>query len=219
MEKQIITIALLLALVGSSFAQTTSTTPEAININFINRGYFYAASPPMASTSGYGGWGQSGNLYQPIDSESSYDKNKLTVLVDVNKPDLFAEKYQGITLYVANTCADTVFFNVQDSRLNMKLQALDKDGVWKDIEYLPSSWCGNSYHQLYLPSGNYWKFTIPVYHGKMKTKIRAVLSFANSIEGEEQLVYSNEFEGSINSGQFSKMPKYKPNGMMDPYNN
>jgi len=219
MEKQMITIALFLVPFSSTFSQTHINTPVAFNINFKNRGYFYAASLPMASASGLGGWGQSGNLYQPIELPSTFDKGKLSVLVDVNKPDLFAEKYQGYPLYVANTRSDTVFFYAQDSRLNMKLQALDKDGVWKDIEYLPSSWCGNSYHQLYLPSGNYWKFTIPVYHGKIKTKIRAVLSFTNSIEGEEQLVYSNEFEGSINLGQFSKIPKYYPNGIMDPYNN
>jgi hypothetical protein len=30
--------------------------------------------------------------------------------------------------------------------------------VWRDIEYLPGSSCGKSYHTLYLASGEYWEF-------------------------------------------------------------
>lgn len=115
--------------------------------------------------------------------------------------------------------ADTIFFDAQDSRLTMKLQAIDRNGDWRDIEYLPSSWCGNSYHFLYLPTDHYWKFVIPVYHGKIKTRIRAALSYKKSIVGASLWLYSNEFEGSINAGQFSKLPKYSPKGIMDPYNN
>ena len=28
-----------------------------------------------------------------------------------------------------------------------------ENGAWRDIEHLPGSWCGNSYHQVTLPEG------------------------------------------------------------------
>lgn len=47
-------------------------------------------------------------------------------------------------MYVVNNTTNKITFNAQDSRLYMKMQAKDSAGEWKDIEYLPSSWCGNS---------------------------------------------------------------------------
>lgn len=110
------------------------------------------------------------------------------------------------------------FFQAQDSRLNLHLQAQGKKGNWRDIEYLPSSWCGNSYHTLYLPAGYQWSFAVPEYTGTLKTHIRAVLGYKQALDTEEQLLYSNEIESSVNPDQFDKMATYKPNGIMDPYN-
>lgn len=219
MKKQSISLLFFAAIVGSAFSQQPTATPEPLNINFKNRAYFHAASQPLESVAGFGGWAESGNMYRALTFPSSYETGKLTVYIDQNQPSVFAEKYRGHTLYVVNMLTDTLFFAAQDSRLNMKLQAQDSKGEWKDIEYIPSSWCGNSYHTLYLPSSYYWTFSIPVYEGKIKTRIRAALSWKRSREADEQWVYSNEFSGSINSGQFSKMPKYTPGGIMDPYNN
>jgi hypothetical protein len=217
MKKQFISLLFFLAATGLTYSQ--HATSEPVNINFKNRSYFYAASPPLESTSGFGGWAESVNMYQALAFPSPYETGKLTVHVDANQQVIFAEKYRGYTLYVVNTVTDTLFFDAQDSRLDMKLQAQDSKGEWKDIEYIPSSWCGNSYHTLYLPSSYYWRFSIPVYEGKIKTQIRAALAWKSSRDAEQQWVYSNEFAGSINAGQFSKMPKYTPGGLMDPYNN
>ena len=192
---------------------------KPLNIDFKNRGYFYASCEQIEQTAGLGGWADSGNMYQKIDRPGRFEQRKLIIAVDTSEPAAFAEKYLGHTLYVANTLFHTIFFDAQDSRLEMKLQALDKNGEWKDIEYLPSSWCGNSYHMVYLPGHHYWKFTVPAYEGKFKTRLRAVLSYKTATESGERLAYSNEFEGSVNDGQFTKLPNYKPGGIMDPYNN
>ncbi|HEY3404717.1 MAG TPA: hypothetical protein VGK59_15110 [Ohtaekwangia sp.] len=209
----------LIAITLYNSVSAQNTEPEPLRIDFKNRGYFYAASPPLASTSGFGGWGGSGNMYQMMENLSGYASNTVVVSIDVSTPARFAEKYKGYTLQLINTKKDTIFFDVQDSRLNMKLQARDTDGKWKDIEYLPSSWCGNSYHMLYLPKGCYWSFTIPAYDGKIRTFVRAALAWKTSRDSEEQWIYSNEVPAGINPGQFTNIPKYNSSGIMDPYDN
>jgi hypothetical protein len=219
--KKVLTFALcLLASYSATFSQSLpSPAIKPLNINFKNRSYFYASGPKLEKTAGLGGWADSGNMFIPIGTETDFTAGKLSIHVNTNDKTVFAEKYTGLILYVSNGSADTVYFDAQDSRLNMKLQALDKNGRWQDIEYLPSSWCGNSYHMVYLPPQYYWKFTIPEYEGKMRTRLRAVLQFKKALDGSELSLYSNEFEGSINPGQFSRMPEYQPNGIMDPYDN
>lgn len=65
--------------------------------------------------------------------------------------DTFSATFRGYPVYLANTSGDTCWLNAEDSRLDLTTQAQGKDGKWKDIDYLPSSWCGNSYHQLARP--------------------------------------------------------------------
>ena len=111
--------------------------------------------------------------------------------------------------------------SAQDSRLELVLQALDTKGNWRNIEYVPNSWCGNSYHPLALEPGFKWNFSIPVYEGQMPTKIRAVLCYNPSLKtkkkGNEICICSNEFSASVNPGQFWRKPEYFPAGIMDPY--
>jgi hypothetical protein len=53
----------------------------------------------------------------------------------------------------------------------------------------------------------------------MKTKLRAQLYYKKTIDQEkEDLIYSNEIDGSINPGQFWNKRTYYPGGIMDPYN-
>jgi hypothetical protein len=211
-------LAIMCTPIGYCQSQPTSNL-KPLNINFKNRGYFYATCPQLEKTSGFGGWADSGNMFVRMNNQDQFPAGQLSVVLKTREHEAFVKKFDGLTLYISNTLSDTIFFDAQDSRLNMILQAKDKDGKWKDIEYLPSSWCGNSYHMVYLPPNNYWRFIIPVYDGKVKTQLRAVLSYKSSIEGDEQIIYSNEFSGSINPGQFSRIPSYKPGGIMDPYNN
>jgi hypothetical protein len=201
-------------------AQTPlASAVKPLNIDFKNRAYFYAASPQIKKTSGLGGWAESGNYFEKLNTSHRYKPQKLTVHIDTSENEVLAGKFKGFSLYVVNTMSDTVYFTAQDSRLSMKLQALDKDGKWADIEYLPGSWCGNSYHMVFLPSQYYWKFTMPMYEGKQKTKVRAALAYKSSMNEKEEWIYSNEISGSINKGQFSKLPKYEAGGIMDPYTN
>ena len=100
----------------------------------------------------------------------------------------------------------------------MVMQARNPDGQWKDIEYTPRSWCGNSYHQIALEPGSYWTFTAAKYSGEIKTTLRIRLTYIDPSDEKSALIaYSNEIEGSINPAQFWNKRAYSPNGIMDPY--
>lgn len=196
-----------------------STALKSLNIDFMNRGYFYAYSTPKNTEADYsGGWATSPNKPNII-TDTKFPLNSLSITIDTTYIDTFANKYFGFNVFISNTSIDTVKLNAQDSRLYMKLQAENSKGEWKDIEYLPSSWCGNSYHKVELEPNAFWKFTIPKYNGEFQTKIRAELRYIDNDKLKtEKVLYSNVINGSINPGQFWNKRTYYPNGLMDPYN-
>jgi hypothetical protein len=202
----------------SAYADTTKRDqlPE-VKINHMIRGHFYAASPRVEYLDDIGGWGGSDNSFQKVDENLPVKNKKFEVYIDTTEITEWGNGYAGYNVYVINTASDTMFFQAQDSRLYMEIQAMNKLGEWKSIQYLPNSWCGNSYHKLYLPSGTYWNFATPVFKGRYKTKLRIYLIYKESPQGKDEIVYSNEIYGSINAGQFWRKKKYTPNGIMDPY--
>jgi hypothetical protein len=200
-----------------------------VDVDFMVRGYCTASSSMDRKTrkrwrklNGFGGWGTSGNEAKPIAKTLGFPRHALTLVARPADTARFGRTYPGFHLYLANTTRKTIDFTAQDSRLNINMQALDRDGQWKDIEYLPSSWCGNSYHKVALRSAQYWQFTLPQYHGGFKTRLRAALRYSlpgkDEAEPTQVFMYSNEFEGSVNPGQFWRKEGYTPSGIMDPYN-
>ncbi len=181
------------------------------NIDYMNRGYFKAYSKNIKSN----GWAESDNLPQKIGNQK-FKKNTIQIVINTSETIPFQEKYKGYAVYLANTTHKEIEFNAQDSMLYIIIQAKDSKGNWKDIEYIPSSWCGNSYHKVTLESNEYWKFTMPKYEGSISTKIRAKLYINRG--KDEKIIYSNEIEGSVNPGQFFNKLQYVPSNMMDPYN-
>lgn len=91
-----------------AFAQE-ATSRKPLNIHFKNRGYFYAASPQLPTTSGFGGWAQSDNMYEPAGKNASGDKLILQLKPDEPRP--FAEKFSGYALYIINQTNDTIFLS------------------------------------------------------------------------------------------------------------
>jgi len=184
----------------------------------MNRGYFYASSKYKKELARYGGWGQSDNQSKPISAGNKLEDKKLQILADERRT-VNWQGYRGIKLTVANTSTDTLYFSAQDSRLYMKVQAKDKNGIWRDIEYLPSSWCGNSYHTVFLAPRECWEFSTPIYHGEFKTKMRVELLYKKEAnQKKDDVIYSNEYTGYINPGQLWIKQEYTPRGIMDPYN-
>lgn len=193
-----------------------------LNIDYMNRGYFYANS--KEENQEHKGNANSDNVPRKNNKSKIFPTNQLSVVVAKKEHDVMYEQFNAMPVYVANTTSETYTFSAQDSRLYMNVQAKDRNGEWRDIEYLPSSWCGNSYHAISLESGEYWSFLTPVYEGDFKTKLRIKLVYhakdSDSDSGKEKfaIVYSNEYSGSINPGQFWRKEGYRPMGIMDPYN-
>ncbi|PHR35585.1 MAG: hypothetical protein COA38_01665 [Fluviicola sp.] len=158
------------------------------------------------------GEAHSQNLASKTDSKFEENRNYLFLNTDEylnNGNGLAAHK-----LYLVNTTKKKVEYAAQDSRLYIVAQALDSNGVWNAISYLPSSWCGNSYHTLTLGKNEYWSFNVPVFKGTFETKLRYVLTRKD----EHQLV-SNEIDVRINPDQFNTELKqgHTPTGLMDSY--
>ncbi|SFD17177.1 WG containing repeat-containing protein [Chitinophaga sp. CF118] len=190
---------------------------DSLNIDYMNSGYYYGADPYREPLRVPFRYVSNGNT-KPIPDSLHFKENKFEIIIDTTKKCKWEGQYEGITVYLINTTKQTFYFDVQDARLSMKMQALDKDGRWSDIEYLPGSWCGNSYGKAYLNGGRYIDFYAPVYHGAVRTKLRLELSYLRKPDQEENdILYSNVIDGSINPGQFWREPEYSGSNIMDPY--
>ncbi|WP_170110252.1 WG repeat-containing protein [Flavilitoribacter nigricans] len=193
--------------------------PGPLNIDFMTRGQFYASSPADNRFDGFGGWGGRGiNDFRPVSDSIKFTDQALSI--QINSRDTLRERpYWEQALYMANTTRDTFLFSVQDSRLYMKVQAKDRNGKWRDLDYLPNSWCGNSYHTLFLPPAHFWEFRLPVYEGAIKTKLRVLLyNYHRKTDSREKLeLLSPEIEAYVNPAQFWRKQSYTPTSIMDPY--
>jgi hypothetical protein len=199
---------------------------KTLNLDCLNRASFYAYSKvDNENDIRSGGWSISDNFPKKVEMSEGIVSGKLQLIVDTTRKSIFENEYTGFSVFVINTTDSTMVFEAQDSRLNMKIQAKTKQGIWKDIEYLPNSWCGNSYHNLELPSGYYWSFIAPKHEGALETVMRISLEYAvsynlvdnRSYELTIGTLYSNEFLGSVNNGQFWRKNLYRPKGIMYPY--
>ena len=190
---------------------------NSINIDFMSEGS-YSASSPTKKDNELGGWSASSNAFKKIKKRRKIKEKKLIMKVF---PDLESQTEKGyipLRLQLLNLSRETVFFDAQDSRLNLILQAKDKYNEWKNIEFLANSSCGNSYHTLFLPSNKFWDFELVQYEGEIETDLRAKVIYKTDIASQDSLtLYSNSFKGSVNPGQFWNKPSYQPISLMDPY--
>lgn len=190
----------------------------ALNLTYMRRASYQVASPAaLGRYAGLGGWAGSGNRPRPASAdELGASASGLAVVVEAVPTQ---GGRAGHRLRIINGSADTVLFGAQDSQLSLNLQARNRRGQWQDIEYVPSSWCGNSYHTVFLAPRQYWQLTVPAYAGSFPTTLRARLLRQDPQDPAKTLaVYSNEFAGRVNPGQFSRKEGHVPQDIMDPYN-
>jgi hypothetical protein len=193
------------------------TQLEDLNVEFMMRGYFFAGSR-IQDKQALGGFGASRNNPKAIASDRAVSDGTISLIAKPDEEAIFAEKYKGLMVLLVNGTNRRIGFPASDSRLYIVQEALDMDGKWKPVEYLPSSWCGNSYHTVFLGPKEYWEFAAARYNGKFKTRLRFRLDWQKS-QREKLTIYSNEFEGNINAKQFTVQQGHKPTSVMDPYNN
>ena len=103
---------------------------------------------------------------------------------------------RGFAVRITNRTGKVFSCGGCDGSLNIVQEALDGAGMWREIESIPTSWCGVSYMiRNKLESDRFWQFAAPEFSGTMKTRLRFRWDLTPT-------VYSNEFEGSINPSQF-----------------
>ncbi len=197
---------------------------EDFNITYKKDGHFHALS--VLNTNDYYRFDSAYSVPKPITSELDFPENKLAIVLDINDVGLYDNKWNGYKLCISNLSNKPVSFQAQDNRLNMKIQARNIKGDWQDIESLPNSWCGVSYHTLTLKNAYYWDFMIPKYNGDFATRLRVQLEYNNSDSSDEPekevytkpiTIYSREFDGGVNLSQFWRGQTPAPNGILDTY--
>src|SRR5687768_170503 len=155
-------VILALALLFSvRIAHAEALTP--LNTNVMLRGYCFAGSRPDKQA--LGGYGSADNLPKKLVNTRLGRANAISLLIVTNEVVPFGNAYRGYRLLLINRTRSEATFDASDSRLPIVQEALDENGKWRPVEYLPSSWCGNSYHRVFLPAGNYWQFVVPQYVG------------------------------------------------------
>jgi len=209
-------LPIFLLLPAAVFAQKQAAQLKDLNVNFMLRGYFYAGSR-IVDKNALGGFGPSENFPKSVDTIMNFPAGQVSLIALPDEETTFYKEFKGMKVIVANTTAEEKGFSASDSRLYIVQEALDTDGKWKPVEYLPSSWCGNSYHTVFLGPNEYWEFAAAKFHGRQKTRLRFRLDGSGD-EGKTP-IYSNEFDGSINPKQFTVQKPYTPAGIMDPYSN
>ena len=214
--KTYLIIILLALFTVTGHGQTAKTKLRDLNVKHMTRGYFHAGSI-IKDKNELGGYYAAKNYPRAATKEMASIKSGVRLIAKPDASAIFARKFRGMKVLLVNATSEVVSFPAQDSRLNIVQEALDRKGSWKPVEYLPSSWCGNSYHKVFLGKREYWEFAAAKYNGKFKTRLRFKLTYNASVG--PKTIYSNEFSGSINKSQFKLKKRYKPNGIMDPYTN
>lgn len=191
-----------------------------LNIDYMQTNYFLADSHPK----NHRRHTSSGNYPKAINRHLNLPSDKLSLIIRCDMKTTFNGQYNGFVAFVANTTSDEYSFCSMDGNLYMNIQALDKKRQWRDIEKVRVPSCLNALYYPSLPPQSYWSFAIPAYKGEFKTKLRLKLTcFLNENKlrdqknNDEIILYSNEFNGSINPGQFWRS-FHAPRGLMDLYN-
>jgi len=202
------TAALLLMSFGFFYVARAEEL-KPLNVQCMLRGYCFAGSRPDKNAPC--GYGPSDNAPRKLASQNLGKQGEISLLVIPESSIRFGHTNQGLRVLLVNRTRSEAAFDASDSRLSIIQEAQDAQGQWHPIEYLPSSWCGNSHHRVFLPAGHFWEFAAPVYSGLFKTRLRFVL------QGKKP-IYSSVFAGSINPEQFTIKQGHQPTNLMDPYN-
>lgn len=182
-----------------------------LRVDFMKKAKILAKSS-IEDTTVFGGFGGSDNAPKTIDKQTDFSEKNLFLKVDTTEYTALNDTTRGYKFYIVNNSDELIKLSAADSRLSVIAEVLYK-GEWKPIEYLPTVWCGNSYHHVYLRQNEYWEFVVPKFSGEIATKLRYRLEI-----GKETFIYSNEIATSINKGQLTKKEDVPSDGFMDSFN-
>lgn len=145
-----------------------------------------------------------------IDKDECFNSQESPVAlgVDTTSTGIIDGEYLGYQACLVNNSKTDIYFLSHFGRLMMRTQAIDQNGNWADVQLHPIG-CSGGYEDIILQSGYHWTLTVPKFEGSYKTKLRVVLFFKEVSDytdwpwdEDRHAICSNEFEGSVNPGQF-----------------
>jgi hypothetical protein len=202
--------SLLVAFLGLACPAWAADEAPVVSTTLMSRAVYARAY--SEDTEGLGGNATSKNVPRPWTGPAP-EKPAVVVLVEPTTRSE-VEGRVGMRVVVVNATGKRVAFSAQDAVLELVQEACEPGtGEWRPIEYTPRSWCGNSYHTVFLNPGECWEVAAPRYTGEVPTQLRFRLRI-----GRDETVYSAPFDGSVNPGQFLNKQGHRPTNVMDPYN-
>jgi len=156
----------------------------------------YPAGSRITDPEALGGFGPCDNDPKDLDGQEWGAKGAVSIVAFPGEAVAYF-KYRGFALRVVNRTGEAAPFAACDSALMLVRERQDADGTWHDVEVLPESICGNSYHRVFLGPGQYWEFPAREYAGPVKARVR----FRLDPGGGRPALYSNEFDGQLTAAQ------------------
>ena len=166
------------------------------------RGWYYVGSN-LKDHEALRGFGSCNNFPKKCEKDGPGKPGELSLIAFPDEIVDFRNR-KAIVIRLINRTEKTMTFSACDSRLYVVQEALNNQGQWKPLERFPNTFCGNSFHRVFLGSNEYWKLFAMNRSGRFKTKLR----FRLEPGGEEGIaagggaLYSNEYEGSIDPSEF-----------------
>lgn len=119
----------------------------------VPRGWYRAGSN-LKDEQAPGGFGPCDNLPKKIKNDFSSKPGELSLIAFPDEVvDIQGRK--AVILRLVNRTGKTVDFAACDSSLFIVQEALDSKGRWKALERFPDSFCGNSFHRVFLEADEY----------------------------------------------------------------
>jgi hypothetical protein len=169
----------------------------------VPRGW-YCAGSKLTDEEAPGGFGPCDNFPKKCTNDFPGTKGELSLVAYPAEVADFGKR-KAIVLRLVNRTEEVAGFSACDSRIYVVQEALDSTRQWKPLEQFPhTSFCGNSYHRVFLEPNEYWEFFALPRDGSFKTRLRFRLEQGgeSGIAAGGKALYSNEYEGSIDPATF-----------------
>ena len=140
------------------------------------------------------------------DIGNSYKISGYTITIDSSADYVYNKEFEGYLVSITNLTGEDQVVNTQDGRISLRTEVFYKD-QWLPIDFMQSSWCGNSYFEVTMRNESTWNIVMPKYSGHKTGPIRICLAIYK--DGKEQEYYSQSFEGSYNTSQLLDLENKK----------
>ncbi len=170
----------------------------------VPHGWYYAGSN-LEDATACGGFGPCNNFPKKIENDALGKPGEVSLIVEPNTIVDFGKR-KAIVLKLVNRTAETTSFAACDSGLYIVQEALNRRGEWQPLERFPDSFCGNSFHQVFLEPDEYWAFYAIPRVGGFKTKLRFRLERLGERANGAGIIVSDEYEGSVSPTAFVRSP-------------